>query len=502
MGLFGPPDVDKLKAKRNVDGLTKALSYPKDTVRVAAASALGTLGAPEAVAPLIAALGDAAGSVRAAAAGALGALRDPRAIEPLITALKDSSEPGRTTVVSALGQIGAPALPALIATLGGPSVEVRAPAARALAAIGSQEAVESLVAALADPYAQAAAATSLDKLAWTPDKSQSGARYRVIRGQWDRCVEIGAPAVAPLIEGLRSWNYTAAGAAAKALGQIGDPMALEPLIRALKEFSARQAIFTAQPRTGAAGWADAESIKALATARQMAVEALGALGSPAVEPLIEMLGADDKLLRQAAANALGQIGNTRALEALTEAAARWIFPNWKIVEALIASGPEQDKREKLAMLITTYAAAEGRYAPYESSAELYFGAKRPAAHALAQLGLPSSVPLLIGWLTNADPGLRENAALALGRIGDPRAVPALTERALHDDYRIHLGETLASHHSGHPVVRCAAIVALQHIGDPTAQAALAQLPPELFSALSQWLEKHGSHQILVEYGLV
>lgn len=57
--LFGPPDVENLKAKKDVEGLTKALEYKKDN------------------------------DVRAEAAVALGKLRDEKAIEPIIHALKD-----------------------------------------------------------------------------------------------------------------------------------------------------------------------------------------------------------------------------------------------------------------------------------------------------------------------------------------------------------------------------------------------------------------------------
>jgi|WetSurMetagenome_2_1015567.scaffolds.fasta_scaffold644508_2 hypothetical protein len=57
MGLFGPPDVAKMKAKRDVLGLIKALRYQKDAgVRQAAARALGELGDPRAIEPLVAQL--------------------------------------------------------------------------------------------------------------------------------------------------------------------------------------------------------------------------------------------------------------------------------------------------------------------------------------------------------------------------------------------------------------------------------------------------------------
>jgi len=60
-GLFGPPNVGKLEAQRNVDGLIKALTFQEDPwVRLLAARALGNIRDDRAVAPLVAALTDGA----------------------------------------------------------------------------------------------------------------------------------------------------------------------------------------------------------------------------------------------------------------------------------------------------------------------------------------------------------------------------------------------------------------------------------------------------------
>ena len=54
-----PPDVEKLRKKRSVRGLIRALGYEQDAkVRRAAAEALGSIGHPRAVGPLITALND------------------------------------------------------------------------------------------------------------------------------------------------------------------------------------------------------------------------------------------------------------------------------------------------------------------------------------------------------------------------------------------------------------------------------------------------------------
>jgi len=91
-GLFGPPNVEKLKDKGDVDGLIKALHYEKDyNVCICAAGALGKIGDKRAVEPLIAALEDNDRKVRWNAAAILGNIGDKRAVEPLIAALNDSN---------------------------------------------------------------------------------------------------------------------------------------------------------------------------------------------------------------------------------------------------------------------------------------------------------------------------------------------------------------------------------------------------------------------------
>ncbi len=75
MGIadFAQPNIEKLKEKRDVKGLIKALNYKEDYyVRIEAAKTLGEIGDKRAVAPLIQALKDEAGYVRIEAAKALG----------------------------------------------------------------------------------------------------------------------------------------------------------------------------------------------------------------------------------------------------------------------------------------------------------------------------------------------------------------------------------------------------------------------------------------------
>lgn len=106
MGLFGPPDVEKMKAKRDVKGLIKALGYEKNAIRKSAAEVVGEIRDASAVVPLIATLEDKDWEIRHSAAEALGKIGDARAVDPLITALKDKDEYVRQATAEALGNLG------------------------------------------------------------------------------------------------------------------------------------------------------------------------------------------------------------------------------------------------------------------------------------------------------------------------------------------------------------------------------------------------------------
>jgi HEAT repeat protein len=112
-----------------------------------------------AVEPLIAALKDK--GARGTAAGVLGEIGDPRAVEPLVAALKDEDESMRNAAALALGQIGAPAVEPLIAMLKGHDWRATPAAIKALGEIGDARAVEPLIAIL--PHQGKPAAEALGK---------------------------------------------------------------------------------------------------------------------------------------------------------------------------------------------------------------------------------------------------------------------------------------------------------------------------------------------------
>ena len=110
--------------------------------------------------------------------------------------------------------------------------------------------------------------------------------------------QVGSSAVEPLLLALNDGDRGTREQAAAALGKIGDPRAVVPLIEEFKE-----------PPV----W-DYRNDASAAAAR-----ALCAIGAPAVDPLIEALKDRDSHRRRGVASVLGAIGDPRAVEPLIAA---------------------------------------------------------------------------------------------------------------------------------------------------------------------------------------
>ncbi len=403
-GLFSPPDVEKLKAKRDMVGLVKTLSYPKDEkIRESAALALGELSDANAVEPLIAALGDSHKDVRWAAARALGKIGDTRAVEPLIAVLKDSEKRVRWETVEVLGKIGdTRAVEPLIAALQDGEADVRVAAVEALGKMGGAHAGESLLATLKDSdpkvrlsaikmlgnpgiagavealisalqdndqVIRKAAAEALDKIGWKPTENSAGVTYWIATLEWDKCIQVGSLAVEPLIAALKDSDRNVRAAAADALGTIGDPRAVQPLCAAIRDPDGYVYI-------AAGKW-------------------LPNFGVLAVEPLLTVLKDPDENVSKRAPEILGSIGDPRAVQPLI-----YEFEN------RFDRGQDQD---------------------WGGDQVLY---RQACADALGKIGEPAVMPL-IDALKNRNATVRWMAADTLGKIGDARAVEPI-KNALND----------------------------------------------------------------------
>jgi HEAT repeat protein len=388
MFLFGPPNVKEMKARRDVNGLIRALGYKKDEyVRKAAVYALGEIKDPRAVEPLIAALKDK--DVRKAAAEALDHLgwkpaQDESAgwywmakhdwdkcvalgalaVEPLSAALKDKEWKVRAAAARALGKIQDPrAVEPLIAALKDTDKDVREAAVYALGEIKDPRAVEPLIAALKD------------------------AEWRVRTAADEALVKIGAPAVEPLIAALKDKDSDVRKAAAQVLGEIKDPRAVKPLSAALKDEE----------------W----------DVCQAAAEALGKIKDPrAVDPLIAALKDTDKDVREAAVYALGEIKDPRAVEPLIAA----------------LKDENSDVRQAAAKALEKIKDPRAVEPLIAALKDYYSDVRQAAARALDRLGWKPAHDEIAGWYWSAKN--EWDKCIGLGHLAVEPLIAALSHRDL------------------------------------------------------------------------
>lgn len=248
LGEIGDERAVEILLKQMKDG-------ESDTVRINSAIAIGKIGKETAIKPLIDRLRDNKAGMRSSAALWLGKLRNETAVEPLIEVLnsgklsgeraKDSintNEDLRKSVVLALGEIrSTEATETLTGVLtdNEEKVSVRIAAALALGKIGDPEALETLKKVFDD--------TSVDVnirkeafLALGKTKNQDSAGILVAKlgdkefGASARkgLIDMGEPAVDPLIENLKTKDKKLKDETALILIEIGDPRAVKSLILA------------------------------------------------------------------------------------------------------------------------------------------------------------------------------------------------------------------------------------------------------------------------------
>ena len=215
--------------------------------------------------------------------------------------------------------------------------------------------------------------------------------------------------------------------------------------------------------------------------RAAAARALGRMDDPlAVGPLLQAMDGPDEEVRAGAVAALGQLDPLYLVSnfvlALYDAsagvrleAARALMPSRSpaAVSALSAclADPDERVRVECARVLTAIGAAEAMPAFHAALQEpnldelLVMAAEFLGNHGARQTEI-DVIPALVGIVGRIDHPARPAAARALGRLGDLRAVPALTEALRHrfgDDFEP------------------AAIEALGALGSPDAVASLARV---------------------------
>jgi HEAT repeat protein len=266
---------------------------------------------------------------------------------------------------------------------------VRASIAETLGEIGDSRAIPSLVNSLKterDSWIFWHVRDALSKLRWRPTDDEQKAWYFASQRYYRECVNLCKPyALEPLLHMLDICRIhdDSRDEVVRALGELGNPGAVDPLLALLKEtYVSKQAI----------------------------IEALGKLRDPrAFEPLKAKLKSKSPKERHSAVIALGYFGDNRAVDSLIT-----LKTNDKAFQLarIDALGKLGDKRAT-ALLIGFLR---------DEDAQI----RRQAAVSLGVLGDKQSVQPLTSALQDESEIVRAEAASALGKLGVPRDMPPLT----------------------------------------------------------------------------
>lgn len=237
---------ETMNDKATVQALIRMLDETHEQTCQFAVEALGKIGHPDAVEPIMNVLeGCKHPHLRWTTIEALGELRDPRAVDMLVGELSSNVEI-KDYAAKALGKIGdARAVSHLMTLLRSRHYDVRQVAAEALGKIGDKRAVDRLIRLLdkkGNPFEQRAVAEALGKIgdlkAVKPlielvnnPRDVDGMRSEKVIEALGRLGDTRAvPALLTALE-----HDKLVTAAAKALGQLKDKRAVEPLMKVLPD---------------------------------------------------------------------------------------------------------------------------------------------------------------------------------------------------------------------------------------------------------------------------
>ncbi len=442
------------KSRECVATLAAWTTHADDNVAVASIEALGRIGGPAALAPLVAALGSGNFFRTFPAIASLEHVRDPSVVEALTPLL---SQPYYVNEAAAtlgrLGYLGGVA--PLAGLLVHESDAVVSSAANALVDLRREHLVR---------FGQADAALEAFRAA-----APAGAAERVA----DVIAGASATARVPLAC-ILGWLDNARGAATLIELLDGEATTAQVALESLRSMppetqeALRRAVATGSSAVRArvlpllAGRRDAvpQLIACLADddpdVRALACEALGAAGDPAaVRPLFELVGDADTRVAHAAVAAIQSLGSD---EARTQALAA-------------ARSPDPRVRRAALRVLSYFAYPESLDALLEGAADPDERMRDAAMTGLALLESPKALEALLAALRHANPTTRAAACRALSNATASPEVNAALIRALDDEepwVRYYACQSLGRLHVSEATARIAT-----HLDDPAGQVRVA-----------------------------
>jgi len=335
MGIFKPPDIEKLKTKRDIKGLKRALKHTDANIRKQVINALEEIGDTSTIEILTTALTDKEREIRYRVTEILSKMgwKPESAAEkmvfliaqrnwddlvklPVDTLTTPQKELSTYTVsehyvmdymiylISALWEIGEPAVPQLINILGNrdKDVAVRTVVATALGVIGDLKCLEPLTTIFRDK---------------TEDEGLRESTAIALQ-----CM--GESAMKPMILALTDSDSDRQISAARNLASIGKP-AIEDCTKALQHEDPNVRTFAALALASSGDPHAIGKIKSLEAdqdmdIRQTVTDIQHYLNPPSLDSFISFLQLNNAGYRIVAVNGLGNLGDPRAAEPLFKAA--------------------------------------------------------------------------------------------------------------------------------------------------------------------------------------
>lgn len=401
LAAYGPAIVDSLvKTLREQHRNFSVLSSTLDLLALTDIDVVG---------PLIECLADEDPDLRIQAALILGERRDLRAVPPLIRALEDPDLNVRFHAIEALGSLrAAEASEPLLEIAERRDFFLAFPAIQVLGQLGDVSAAPRLVPLLSDELLRAAVAEALGQLG---DEVVAVPLVRLLN-EPDAPSEVVADALADLYARYET-RYGAGEHIASLVRRHIGPAGTQNLLDAVGRVHSDRLRGIARVLGWLSGPAAERALTRLLgqrAVRAQVVEALVRYGAGVVDLLIEQLRAEDLDTRQAAAVALGRIGDARATAALADS----------------LSDPE------LALPAAGALARIGDGAAFGALMALVghddTAVRQAAVAALNSIGHADMPIRIVTLLDDANPNVRESAVKIAGYFGYPQCTARVLAR--------------------------------------------------------------------------
>ena len=254
--------------------------------------------------------------------------------ETIISELDHEEDWRRMRATSTCMKGGPKAVEAIIHAIGHGSTHYKIEAIKMLARLGDPRAGLALVGLMKDEDEEVrqAAMEALEHLAGVLDEPTAAALLEHlqddrIRDRVTSLLGVIPTSIGPLSERLKDPDESIRQRAAEILAQLLDPRSADAFVDAMADKNLRDVATDTLRKLGAIRdrvdqlldeLRDVEESELKEGARQEAVIQLHRIGRPAVEILLEYLDDDDWIVREAAADTLGKIGDVRAVQPLME----------------------------------------------------------------------------------------------------------------------------------------------------------------------------------------